>query len=409
MKSVLGDDREKGKFEKIYEYMSMPKKLIFGINSVERTGIEARRFGHRVLVITDEGVEKAGLANKVVESLKTEGLNLSIFNKVKTEPSSEDMKSMIEVVRKGTYDVIVGVGGGSCLDSAKIASIMATNPGEVERYVSVSDASINLIKNPGIPKILIPTTAGTGSEATRGAIISVKGIKEAIFSPWLISDVAIVDPLMSMTMPPRLTALTGFDALSQAIEAVMSIRSNMITDTLALESIRLISSSLEMAYHNGGDIKARYNMAIAATIGGMAFANAGVNLGHAISYALSTEYGISHGLGCALALPYAMKYNLDESLGKLNSIALAMGEDVSGAAPHESALRAIKAVIRISRSVGLPSGLKELDVPKGTLPKLAETLVSKYSRLLANNPRKVSIEDAIRLCNEMWEGKPENN
>jgi len=254
-------------FEKIHEYASMPKKLIFGTNSVKRVGVEAKRFGDNALIVTDEGIERAGLVGKVMDSMKSEGLSPDIFNKVKAEPSSEDIKLIANIVRGKEYEMIIGVGGGSCLDTAKIASIMATNPGEVEQYVSVSDASIGLIKKPGLPKILIPTTSGTGSEATRGAIISIKGIKEAIFSPWLIADVAIVDPLMSMTMPPKLTAVTGFDALSQAIEAVMSVRSNVVTNALALESIRLISNSLETAYQNGSDIKARYNMAIAATIG----------------------------------------------------------------------------------------------------------------------------------------------
>jgi len=396
-------------FEKIHEHASMPKKLIFGTNSVKRVGVEAKRFGDNALIVTDEGIERAGLVGKVMDSMKSEGLSPDIFNKVKAEPSSEDIKLIANIVRGKEYEMIIGVGGGSCLDTAKIASIMATNPGEVEQYVSVSDASIGLIKKPGLPKILIPTTSGTGSEATRGAIISIKGIKEAIFSPWLIADVAIVDPLMSMTMPPKLTAVTGFDALSQAIEAVMSVRSNVVTNALALESIRLISNSLETAYQNGSDIKARYNMAIAATIGGMAFANAGVNLGHAISYALSTEYGVTHGLGCALALPYAMKYNLESlDLDKLNLIAIAMGEDISGLEPHEATLKLIKAIIKILRSVELPLSLKELNIPKETLPKLAETLVSKYSRLLTNNPRKVSIEDAARICHKMWEGSPQD-
>ncbi|MEM2544352.1 MAG: iron-containing alcohol dehydrogenase [Nitrososphaerota archaeon] len=390
-------------FEGVHEYVSMPRKLVFGPDSVKQIGKEVKKFGNRVLIVTDEGVQKAGLVSKVTDVLLAEGVEFYVFNGVKMEPDLENARSVAKASRERSYDVVVGVGGGSCLDMAKVATVMATNDGDVEEYFGDE-----LVKRPGLPLILIPTTSGSGSEATKGSVISVSDVKKVIFSRWMIAEVAIVDPMMTLTMPPKLTAITGMDALSHAIESTLSKRSNIISSTLAKGSVKLISEGLEAAYRNGGDVNARYRMAIAATLAGASFANSSVILGHGLSYALSTLFHVPHGLGCSIALPYVMEYNLQERVEELKDIAFYLGINVGGLDDVKAARMAVRAVVDLMREVELPLSLREVGIPKDAIPKLADILVSKYQRLLVNNPREVNYEDAKRIFEKMWEGELES-
>ncbi|PUA31165.1 MAG: hypothetical protein B9J98_07450 [Candidatus Terraquivivens tikiterensis] len=390
-------------FEGIREYVPMPRKLVFGPESVNLVGKETRRFGNRALVVTDEGVQRVGLVERVTDALLAEGIEFYVFKGVKTEPDLENARAVARASREGDYDVVVGVGGGSCLDMAKVAALMATNEGDVEGYIGEEVA-----KQPGLPLILVPTTSGSGSEATRGAVISVGDVKKVIFSRWMIAEVAIVDPMMTLTMPPKLTAITGIDALSHAVESMLSRRSNIMSCMLAKESIRLISDGIEAAYRNGRDLNARYRMAIAATLAGASFANSSVILGHGISYALSTLFHVPHGLGCGVALPYVMEYNIRERSAELREVALSLGLSVGGMGDLDAARMAVRAVVEMMGRVELPVSLKDMGIPKDAVPELANVLVSKYSRLLANNPREVTHEDAVEVFTKMWEGRLES-
>ncbi len=390
-------------FESIREYVSMPKKLVFGPDSVKQVSKETKRFGNRTLVVTDEGVKKAGLVSKVLEVLLADGVEFYVFDGVKMEPDIENARVVAKVSREGGYDVVIGVGGGSCLDMAKVAAVMATNEGDVEEYFGDE-----LLKQPGLPLILIPTTSGSGSEATKGSVISVGNLKKVIFSRWMIAEVAIVDPMMTLTMPPRLTAITGIDALTHAVESILSKRSNLISSMFARESIRLISEGLEVAYKNGRDVNARYRMAIAATLAGVSFANSSVILGHGISYALSTLFHIPHGLGCGVALPYVMEYNMQECAEELKDVAASFGLNVGGLEATEAAKMAVRAVVDLMRKIGFPISLREMGIPKDAVLELTNILMSNYQRLLLNNPREVSYDDVRTIFARMWEGELES-
>jgi len=378
----------------------LPTKIIFGPGAVEEVVAEAKRFGRKVFLVAGEIIRKIGLLEKVEEPLRKNGFEVEYFTS-EPEPRIEIAKSVTEAVRKQKYDVVIGVGGGSSIDLAKVASIMATNPGDVTDYIG-----IDLVQNPGLPKILIPTTAGTGAEVTPNAILasSVEESKMAIVSTFNFPEVTIVDPLMTLSMPPKVTATTGLDALSHAIESYMSINSNPLTDALAYKAIRLISTYLPIAYADGENIEARSCMSLAALMAGITISHAGTCAGHAAAYAFAVKYKLPHGLSCAIALPYIMEYNAPVQLSKHVSIAEAMNVKVSTLSPREAAAKAVRSIVNLMSEVNIPCRLRDVGVSKEDLPKLAENML-KNTRLLRNNPRKISKEDAIKIFEKMWEGK----
>jgi len=378
-------------------------KIIFGVNTVGRIRDEAERLGgKKLLIVTDEVIEKTGLLEKVTDPLEKGSFEISIY-KTEPEPKVEIAENIVETVRRGMFDLIVGVGGGSCMDMAKIASIISTNPGNVEQYIG-----INLVKKPGLPKILIPTTAGTGSEVTPNAILAIPDMgKVGIVTEYNVADVAIVDPQMTMTMPSRLTATTGLDALSHAIESYISVKSNPLTDALALEAIRLISTNLYSAFVDGKDIDARSLMSMAALLAGITISVAGTCAGHAAAYAFAVKYKLSHGLSCAISLPYIIKYNAVACLPKIINVAHAMDEKISNPTLEEATEKVVCSIINMMKKLKVPYRLKDVNVPIEDIPNLAKIMV-KNIRLLINNPIKITEEDALKIFKDMWEGKIDN-
>ncbi|MEM2737904.1 MAG: iron-containing alcohol dehydrogenase, partial [Candidatus Bathyarchaeia archaeon] len=302
----------------------LPKQVIVGVNSVEKIGEEAKKLGSKALLIMDPIIAKGNIASKVQELLKKNGLRYHIFDDIEPEPSVEALNKALSFSKDKDFDIVIGIGGGSTLDIAKATAVMAVNPGTIEDYFGSGkiERRLNLI--------LSPTTAGTGSEVSAFCILTSKGEKKIIHSPLLLPDVAIVDPMLTITMPCKVTANTGFDALSHAIESMLSVDSNEFTDTLNLGAIRLIGKYFRIAYHQGWNIEARKRMAIAAMIAGLAFTNTGLVIGHGVAMRLGEKMHIPHGEACALALPYAMEYNLPVAAEKLAMIASAVGENVSG-------------------------------------------------------------------------------
>ena len=376
-------------------------KIMFGGGAVERVRDEAERLGgKRILIVTDDAIEKFNLLKEVEKPLGDGPFELNVI-KTAAEPRVDAAEKMVETLRLSTFDLVVGIGGGSCMDMAKVASLMYTNPGTVSQYVG-----INLVQNPGLPKILIPTTAGTGSEVTPNAILarSDNQLKVGIVTPHNIADVAIVDPQMTMTMPARLTATTGLDALSHAIEAYISINSNQFSDALALRAVSSISTSLHSAFADGKDLAARSNMSMAALLAGIAISIAGTCAGHAAAYSFAVKYGFSHGLSCAISLPYIIKYNAVSCFPKIEAIAAALGEKLSGLGPEEVASKTAASITDLMKKLEVPYRLKDLNIPREDIPDLAERMM-KTTRLLANNPRNIREEDALQLLENMWEGR----
>ena len=270
------------------------KRVIFGNGSASKVGDEIEAIGaKKVLLVTDPGVVKSGVLKGVNASLEAKRLHIKTFSQVESEPDIETARHVTQAVREDEFDLVCGIGGGSAMDIAKIAAVMATNAGDPRQYVGVG-----LLKKPGLTKILLPTTAGTGAEMTPNAILGIheEGIKAGIVSPHVLADIVLVDPMLTITLPAAPTASSGLDALTHAVESYISLHANPITDLLALQAIELITKSLRRAFAEGNDIEARSAMSMAATMAGISIANAGTCSGHAAAYGYAAKYKIPHGI-----------------------------------------------------------------------------------------------------------------
>jgi len=370
------------------------KRILFGPGGVEKVGTEAQLLkAKKVLIITDTGVIQAGLLEGIEKSLRSAGLPFMIFDGVEPDPRIEVVEKSVEKARKEGIDLIIGLGGGSSLDIAKVTSIMITNPGKIDSFFG-----IDLVPNPGVPVILIPTTAGTGSEVTPIAILSdtKEKLKKGIVSSYLFPEVAIVDPKLTIGLPPSVTAFTGMDALTHAIEAFYSINATDLSDLLAFRAMELLSKNIRMAFAHGENLIARSNVMEGSLLAGIAFANAGVGAVHAFAYPLGGEFHLAHGLTNTLMLPYIMRYNIMGCPSKFAQMAKAFGEKVEGISELVGAEIAVRFVERLSDDLRVPRRLRDVGIPEGAIPRLAEAAM-KVTRLLANNPRKMTLEDAITI------------
>lgn len=367
--------------------------ILAGLDASERLGQEAKGTGaKKALVVTDKGVIESGTGKKVRDLLEKEGIGVEIFDQVISDPDIACAQACIEMAKKDRFDLIVGVGGGSPMDIASITSVMLTNPGTVYDYFGV-----NLVKNPGIPTILIPTTAGTGAEATPNAILTdtKEKLKKAIVSPYILPRIAIVDPLLTLSMPPSVTSSSGIDALTHAIESYTSNNATILTDLLAKEAIILIGRSLRTAVANGNNLEARYDMSIGSLYAGISLANAGVTAVHALAYPLGGQFNVAHGIANGLLLPYVMEFNVLGNIPKFAQIAQFLGEKVDHMSLLDQAYQAARAVKSIYRDLKIPQSLTELNVPKEAIPIMAKAAVN-VTRLMGNNPRTMTLQDVER-------------
>jgi alcohol dehydrogenase class IV len=382
---------------KVYSF-SLPSKILFGEGVSEKVGSEAKALGvNKILLVTDRNLRKMGITKKPEEALTREGFDLEVFSDVEAEPCLGMAEATAEAGRKRDYDLIVGIGGGSVLDMAKVASIATANPESMRHYVGVDK-----VKNAGLPRILLPTTAGTGSEVTKVAIMTIAENKKkmAIISPYMLGNIAMVDPRLTYTLPQRVTASTGLDALSHALEAIMSVNSNPLTDTLAYQSVSLIFSHLVNAYRTR-DAESRYGMSLGSLVAGMSFGNSGVCLGHAAAYTFAPKFGVTHGISCGLVLPYVFRFNALAISWKLPKIAESMGIDSKGLGTKKMADSISDSIFELMAKVQLPRRLRDLDIPHGAVPEMAEKLLS-IRRLIQRNPKPVTKRKALRLIEEMW-------
>lgn len=390
-----------------------PRKMVFGVGAAERVGEEAKRLGaNRVFVVSDENIEKVGILSKILKSLREKDLEVKLHKISAAEPTMDSANTVVDTVRLGKYDSVVGVGGGSCLDSAKLAAVMATNPGNAQEYCARAKGDVKEVKNRTLPKILIPTTAGTGSESSNTLVIIEQEYKTWITDNKILAEVAMVDPTLTLTLPAKMTAGTGVDALSHVVEALMSVQANPISDALSLAAVKLIFKSLRMAYHHGEDIEARWNMSLAATLGGWVigfpWVGGPATIGHCISEAVGSKFNIPHGVACGIALPYAMEYNFPLLVDKLATVATAMGEDLGGLTKRAASFKSIEATLKLMEEIDMPISLREVGVPEEDLKPLAEYLVNERQHLYnleALNPRKLTLENVTQLLEKMWKGR----
>lgn len=369
----------------------VPNQISVGIGAAESVGSEAKRLGGRhAFVVSDPALRQIGLTDQLTAWLTAQEIRSTVFTDVEPEPSVQSADRCAGAARAAGCDLVVGIGGGSAMDTAKAAAVLITNGGSVQDYLGNG-----LVGKRGVPSILIPTTSGTGAEITPNALFYVPALrdKKAVVSPYIIPDVAIIDPQLTLTVPPTVTAATGVDALCHAIESYTSVNASPMTDMYALESIRLIGAHLRTAVGNGGDIQARDAMARASFYAGISIANAGTNAVHALAYPLQGQHRITHGVANSLMLPYVLEFNALSNLAKFARVAEAMGEPLAGISLRDAAARSVSACRQLSEDIGIPQSLSEVGIKAEQVDALVEGAMQQ-TRLLVNNPRRVRPEDA---------------
>ncbi len=376
-----------------------PNKVIFGFGSSANVAAEVSSLrGGRVLVVTDPGVVAAGLLESVERSLRADSIAYEIYDKVEPEPPSRVIDEGAAVFKAAGCDVIVGVGGGSSLDVAKGISILAANQGRILDYIG-----IDIVPGKGAPMILVPTTAGTGSEVTRVLVMTdeEQNKKSVVFTPFALPDAAIVDPLLTLSMPPVVTADTGADALVHAVEAYVSMNATVFSDLWAEEAIRLIGTYLPIACAKGSNREARYYMSLAATLAGLAFTSGGLGAVHALAYPLGTEYHMTHGRTNALMLPHVMNFNLPGNPGKYARIAELLGQDTAGLSALEAAPLAVKAVMDLEDAINVSWLLQDYDIDPADIDLLVNGAMQQ-ARLFVPNPRDLDEDDVRSIYREAF-------
>jgi alcohol dehydrogenase len=381
--------------------VTQPTKIRFGVNSVHSLNeMVSELGGTNVLVVIDPGLKAAGLVDGITAPLSQADIPFTVYDKVDPEPGLKLADNGARLAKKNGVDCVVGVGGGSALDIAKAISILITNGGKAEDYIGLGK-----IKKAGVPKIMIPTTAGTGAEVTFTAVFINEKTKSkgGMNGDPLYPDAALLDPALTVSLPPHVTAATGIDAFTHALEAYVSTQAHTISDMYALEAIDLISRNIGIAYANGSDLEARSAMLMGSLLGGKALATAGVGLVHAMAYPLGGMFNTPHGLANAVLLPYVVDYNIIGAPAKYAAVAELMGYDTEGLSLREAGQLAVDAIIQLNEDVGIPSSLKALDIPEKDIPEMARIALT-VTRPVENNPRRPSLEDVIKVYEAAFEG-----
>ncbi len=375
-------------------------KIYSGRGSISSLGTIAKELGsEKCLLVADPELEQHGIIELARRALSEVGIHVELSLRVEPEPYLDNADDAAEVGRNLQADLVVGLGGGSSMDTAKAAAALVTNKGKAGDYVG-----LNMVPIPSLPTVMIPTTAGTGAEVTFTAVFTNRAtsVKGGINSPYLFPTVALLDPELTLSLPPQVTAFTGMDALTHAIESVTSRSSTVFTESLSLTSIRLISESLRTAVYNGNNIEAREKMLLGSLFGGMALADAGVGAAHALAYPLGGNYRIPHGLANAVLIPHVMQFNLPAAVDSLALVAWSMGESVDGLSPRWAAQNAVDAVRALADDIGIPSSLSDLGVPMADIPMLIDSAL-KVTRPVENNPRTLGPSEARSIYENAFE------
>ena len=382
----------------------MPKKVIFEVDGALKLPVELKLLGvekdSKVLLVLDPAIRSLEHVVKVIKSLEESGYVVDLYIDIEWEPTLDCARRIAEYVRKGDFKAIVGIGGGSTLDNAKVAVIAKDNPSkDVEEFLGIDRVPKRLT-----PLIALPTTAGTASEVSRFATF-VKGISKVfIGSQHVVPDIAIVDPVFTYTLPPRITAGTGLDALSHAIEGIISLDATPMSDALGLLSVGLVFKYLRRAYYKGNDVEARYFMSLAATSAGIPLNVGRVVLGHILSQTFGPQYKIHHGTACGMTLSYIMDFYLPAVPEKLATIARAAGVDTSKLSIYEAAEEAVRITWKLVQDLSIPLSLKEIGVSKAELESLAERTYKEWSPR-PNSPIELTKERILKVYEAMYEGK----
>ncbi|WP_166423486.1 iron-containing alcohol dehydrogenase [Paraglaciecola sp. 20A4] len=349
-----------------------------------------------ILLITDKGLIKAGVLDEVLNTLESSGLNVRIFDQVQADPPEGVIRAAGEQAKQ--VDVVVGIGGGSSMDTAKLAAVLAMDEQALADMYGV-DQVVSTRK----PLVLIPTTAGTGSEVTPISIVTTgESTKAGVVSPVLYPDVALLDPTLLLGLPAHITAETGIDAMVHAIEAFTSQhKKNPLSDNLAIKALQLLATHLPLSYENGKDLKHRGGTLLGAMLAGQAFANAPVAAVHALAYPLGGIYHMAHGLSNALMLPFVMRFNANAAQTEYAQLALVVNPMLASCPQSEQALGFIEYMEQFCKTLGITKRLRDYGIDQQDLPALAHGAMLQ-TRLLMNNPRTVTYEDALALYQQAW-------
>lgn len=356
------------------------------------TEAAARLGGVKPGIVTDSHLVDAGIRDRV----KKTGLeNPDWLETAPAEPGAESVSACVDFLKD--RDLVIAIGGGSVIDTAKMASVIVTNGGKLTDYFGVKDAARR-----GIPLIAVPTTAGTGSEATPAAVFKSPddGTKRGIRFDLLLPESAVLDPELTMSLPRSLTASTGVDALTHAVEAYVGKDATLMSDMAAERAIALISSNLRRAVERGDDAEARECMLMASYLAGMAICVAGVGAVHALAHTLGGIHGIAHGIANSLLLPAVMEFNRESRIDKFARVASLLGENTEGLDSETAAERAVVAVRTLTGDLGIPQSLGELGVTKENFSRIVDRCLATQGRILANNPREVSPGSAAALLDQ---------
>lgn len=365
-----------------------------GANLVDGLGKEVLALGgKKVLVVTDQGIVKAGLLERVTAALEKEGLAFEVYDRVEANPRVETIDRGHEFYRQVGADVIVGFGGGSSMDTAKGIAVLATNGGSMAQY-----AGQNKVQNRPAPVIAVPTTAGTGSEVTGNIAFTdlTKKDKMSCRSPLNFPRVAILDHTLLASLPASIAAATGMDALTHAVEGYLSKKASPMSDVLALEAIRMIGSNIRKFVANPENEEAAANMLLASALAGMVITNTGTGNVHGMARPVGGQFDVPHGVACAIMFAPVMRFNLISSPEKMAKVAGALGEKVEGLPVLEAAARAVDAVEKLVADLGIPKKLSAVGVTSDAIPTLAQLSLANTGP----NPRRTTYEDLVALFNE---------
>ena len=378
----------------------MPTEIVFGSGSVSQTADIVKKLGgDTVLLITDKGVWENGVLDNIEASLKHGNIEYRVFHEVESDPTIQGVKKATGILKEIRANVVIGVGGGSSIDTAKAVATMGTNEGEIFDYVG-----FGRIKKKPLPIIAIPTTSGTGSEATFWSVLADKtnNIKASVGGWEVMPSVAVLDPELTLTLPPHITATTGMDALCHAMESYVAKSTQPISEGMSIQAMKLIARSLRRAVTRGDDIKAREDMLMASLIAAFAFNITRLGLAHALAIPFGAHFHIPHGTVNAILLPWVMEYNLPAATDKYIEIAQIFGEDISGLSPMDAASKSVEAIKKLNMDIGITAGLKDWGVTEADLEKIAEAAYKSDN--VTVNPRSSTVKDLVGIGKKALNG-----
>ena len=376
--------------------INFPGQLVFGNGCTDQFVSDFLKLGKkRTFIITTPYVQNT--IDKIVSSFEKNDITVFVDDSIDAEPTTDTFNNLLKSAEEFKADSVVGIGGGSVLDVAKLVAALYENDQTIYDVFGIGN-----LKQRKLHLTCLPSTSGTGSEVSPNAILldPSDSLKKGIVSPFLVPDVSYIDPMLTHTVPPAVTAATGIDAMIHCMEAYTNKFAHPTVDMFAIKGVKLIADNLVNAYENGTDVTAREMVSLGSVYGGLCLGPVNTAAVHALSYPLGGEFHIAHGISNAVLLPYVLKFNMDTSLVKHADIAIAMGAE-KGASDSETSLKALDILDDIYKKCDIPKKISELGVPQDAIPGLAESAM-KVTRLLKNNPRTVTHQDALNIYNEAY-------